>query len=61
MMLLYLSKQAGSEEGIMAINYMLEENIISKDYVLKLDSWFLECNDVVNCINEIQVDAMVRY
>ncbi|AKO65107.1 hypothetical protein VI34_03120 [Methylophilales bacterium MBRSG12] len=61
MMLLYLSKQAGSEEGIMAINYMLKENIISKDYVLKLDSWFQECSDVVNCLNELQVDAMVRY
>jgi len=61
MMLLYLSKQAGSKEGIMAINYMLEENIVSKDYVLKLDSWFQECNDVVICLNEVQVDAMVRY
>jgi TPR repeat protein len=61
MMLLYLSKQAGSKEGIMAINYMLDENIISNDYVLKLDSWFQECNDVVKCLNEVQVDAMVRY
>lgn len=61
MILLYLSKQAGRQEGITAIKYMLDENIISTDYISTLDEWFQDCSTVIDCLNEVQVNAMVRY